>query len=120
MIVIEPKVKPSKRPNSRRKARYDRTIKSMSDTVCVCCLSHTCFIRFFLHLKGGDPLQSNASDAAALKDKVAAKKAKEAEAAGQSQASSATPVVPKKKVVKNNDFDDMLAAGLQAAKKRVK
>jgi hypothetical protein len=67
--------------------------------------------------QGGDPLQRNSSDAAALEAKIAAKKAKQEQENAQ-QANSVAPVVRKKvPTVKKDSVDDLLSAGLA---KRVK
>ena len=75
----------------------------------------------FLCRQGGDPLKRNENDAAALKAKVAAKKA-----AKEAQDGTATPgsgPVPRKKVAtkKADNMDDLLSAGLSSTtSKRVK
>lgn len=77
-------------------------------------LTLTCFSLF----KGGNPLQRNLSDAAALEAKVAAKKAQQAVLQP-----SDTPTAPvRKKVVthKKDSVDDLLSTGLTTIKQRVK
>jgi hypothetical protein len=72
------------------------------------------------HQSGGDPLKRNKNDALALQAKIAAKQAK---AASGNNAESSTKVPETQKKVgtaKKDTVDDLLAAGLDAAKKRAK
>lgn len=67
--------------------------------------------------QGGDPLQRNSSDAAALEAKIAAKKAKQ-EQESANQDGAVAPVVRKKVPAKKNDsVDDLLSAGLTSTSK---
>jgi hypothetical protein len=65
-------------------------------------------------------LKRNENDAAALQAKIAAKQAKAA--SGDGAAADTKMPVPRKKVgtSKKETVDDLLAAGLEAAKKRAK
>jgi hypothetical protein len=65
----------------------------------------------------GAPAQRNESDAAALQAKIKAKKEQKTDAPPE----PAKGPIPRKKVVKKKDtIDDLLSAGLTAAKKRAK
>jgi hypothetical protein len=71
----------------------------------------------------GQPAERNADDGVKLAAKVEAKKKKGAEEAAKAAAAGGAPVVvPKKKVAvkKQDNFDDLLSAGLSTAKKRAK
>ncbi|GKY96275.1 hypothetical protein MPSEU_000587000 [Mayamaea pseudoterrestris] len=69
--------------------------------------------------KEGNPLQRNESDAAALEAKRAAKAAAAAANAGSNHLiGNKEPVKPKKIVKKSDNFDDLLASGLDAGKKK--
>jgi hypothetical protein len=71
--------------------------------------------------QGGDPLSRNASDAAALAAKVAAKQAKAGtDSSGGGGGGGAGPPVRKKVENKGDSVDDMLLAGLDAGKKKAK
>jgi hypothetical protein len=72
------------------------------------------------HQSGGDPLKRNENDALALQAKIAAKQAKAA--SGDNAESSTKVPVTQKKVgtAKKDTVDDLLTAGLDAAKKRAK
>jgi hypothetical protein len=71
--------------------------------------------------QGGDPLQRNASDAAALAAKIAAKQAKAAtESSGGGGGGGGGPPVRKKVDKKGDSLDDLLSAGLDTGKKKSK
>jgi hypothetical protein len=77
--------------------------------------------------RDGRPAERNADDAIKLAAKVEAKKKKEAEETAKAIATAAASggapvVVPKKKAApkKQDNFDDLLSAGLSTSKKRAK